>query len=498
MNPRAMMSVVTKDDGRFLFKDVAPGAYRITVGADGYTQQDVAGFAGTGTLVNLTAGQTINDVRIPLTPTGSVEGQIREAGGDAVTGVPVYLWRYTYDEEGQRHMSVAGAVATDDRGRYRIFWIPPGRYFLAAGGPPGRAFSWTTELRAFTYFPSGSEPSAAEVVDIAPGAERTVSWTLPRFQLFRIRASLIISETGRPPASPTISLRVRPVPEADFLSMVRGKNPPRYDPATGILEIADLASGTYRIEVTDHEVSGGPRTTVTAIRIDDADVNGLVLDLIERDSDLQPIRGRVKTTDGATIPSIDGLTIVLRPHLGSAQITHPESDGMFEISLGHDKEDVDTVIIGDEYRVSVGGLPPGWYLREAKLAGTDALTTPVRIRGAADLELTLSPKAGLVEGVVNGADGKPAARATAVLIPDRFRDRTDLFAAATTDLNGRFNFRNVIPGDYAVYAWESVPEFAYFDPFFLEMFVGKGSPVHVDESSRQETTVALLPRETAR
>jgi hypothetical protein len=171
---------------------------------------------------------------------------------------------------------------------------------------------------------------------------------------------------------------------------------------------------------------------------------------------------------------------------------------MFEISLGHDKEDVDTVIIGDEYRVSMGGLPPGWYLREAKLAGTDALTTPVRIRGAADLELTLSPKAGLVEGVVNGADGKPAARATAVLIPDRFRDRTDLFAAATTDLNGRFNFRNVIPGDYAVYAWESVPEFAYFDPFFLEMFVGKGSPVHVDESSRQETTVALLPRETAR
>lgn len=469
------LSATAGDDGRFFIRDVPPGAYWIAVDADGYTLQSAPDIPAVMP-VKLIAGQTIGDIVIRMTPGGSIDGYVQEEGSGAAAGIPVYLWRYSYGEGGQRHMDVVAGVATDDRGRYRIFWIPPGRYYLAAGG---------TARKPFIFYPSGTDPAEAEAVDIAPGIAQTVNWTLPRFQTFRLHARITDSQEGRPPVDPNIRIKVRAAPEQyDWVS----NRTLRYDHDTGVLEIWDLFPGSYTIEVD----TGQDVTPVFAVKINDADVDGHVLDLSAEPPEHQTIRGRIKT-DASELPPMEGLSIVLRPDVGPSRSFDAESDGTFLIPVGHDLDDFDAVVAGDKYHASVDGLPSGWYVREAKLAGNDALTASVRVRGSAGMEVTLSPRAGLVAGVVNGADRKPLAGVKAILVPARLRERADLFAVAATDGNGRFSFLNVAPGDYAIYAWEALQENAYYDPHVLAMFEGKGAPVHVEESSRNSVNVTLIP-----
>src|SRR6185295_12510677 len=96
-------------------------------------------------------------------------------------------------------------------------------------------------------------------------------------------------------------------------------------------------------------------------------------------------------------------------------------------------------------------------------------------RGAT-LNIVLSPNVGQVEGIVLDDRQQPVAGVQAALIPERSRDRIDLYKAATTDQNGRFMIRAVTPGDYKLFAWEALESFGYFDPDLLKKSDPLGVP----------------------
>jgi hypothetical protein len=52
------------------------------------------------------------------------------------------------------------------------------------------------------------------------------------------------------------------------------------------------------------------------------------------------------------------------------------------------------------------------------------------------------------------------------LIPDRNRDRRDVYKIVVSDQNGHFNMLGVAPGDYKLFAWEDIEPFSYNDPKF--------------------------------
>jgi len=51
----------------------------------------------------------------------------------------VRLLKLAYNAIGQETFQDGGSTATNDRGEYRIFWVTPGRYLIAAGVAPGPA-----------------------------------------------------------------------------------------------------------------------------------------------------------------------------------------------------------------------------------------------------------------------------------------------------------------------------------------------------------------------
>jgi hypothetical protein len=59
----------------------------------------------------------------------------------------------------------------------------------------------------------------------------------------------------------------------------------------------------------------------------------------------------------------------------------------------------------------------------------------------------------------------------------------------TTDALGRFSLLGLPPGDFKLFAWETVQGTNYTDPDFLKGFEDRGTPVHIQE--RRQQTVQL-------
>jgi hypothetical protein len=143
----------------------------------------------------------------------------------------------------------------------------------------------------------------------------------------------------------------------------------------------------------------------------------------------------------------------------------------------------------------VTGLPSGVYVKEARFNQEDVLSKPLRLYASSGgaLEIVLSSKAGNVSGTTVDAQMRGAPGTQVVLIPERQRQRTDLYRTATSDANGKFAFRSIPPGDYRVFGWEVLESYAYFDQELLHRVESQGVPVHVSESEGNNVTVRIIP-----
>ena len=91
------------------------------------------------------------------------------------------------------------------------------------------------------------------------------------------------------------------------------------------------------------------------------------------------------------------------------------------------------------------------------------------------------------------SNGNPMSGAQVALIPRRERNRSDLYRTATTDQNGRFTIRTIVPGEYKAFAWDDLEPYAYTDPDFLRKDEERGTPVTVSESSKLTIETRIIP-----
>ena len=105
----------TDERGRFAFRSVAPGNYRLLA-------QHVAFVRPSGRTVTVGAAQSIRDLVVALTPTGVITGRVVDEYGDPVPDVYV---RASLKES-------VFETTTNDLGDYRLYGLPPGAYVVGA------------------------------------------------------------------------------------------------------------------------------------------------------------------------------------------------------------------------------------------------------------------------------------------------------------------------------------------------------------------------------
>lgn len=98
-----------------------------------------------------------------------------------------------------------------------------------------------------------------------------------------------------------------------------------------------------------------------------------------------------------------------------------------------------------------------------------------------------------MEGVVVDAKGEPLGNAVVVAVPEeRLRSRTDRYRKSVADQTGRFSLLGIRPGEYTVYAWESVDGEAYYNPEFLKKYEGQGTLLRVSESEHKSVQLQVI------
>jgi hypothetical protein len=176
---------------------------------------------------------------------------------------------------------------------------------------------------------------------------------------------------------------------------------------------------------------------------------------------------------------------VMRPGL-QPQPQQPRPDGTFRVNS----------VYAGEYWFRIRQLPAGYYVKSARLGEADALNHAVTLPASepsAILDVVVSPNVGQIEGSAAFADGRPAAGAQVVLIPDRNRERAELFRPVNADARGRFAIPDIEPGEYHLAVWQSIEPFSFFDPALIAEAQEKGRAVQVGESSKQKIDAPAIP-----
>jgi hypothetical protein len=144
----------------------------------------------------------------------------------------------------------------------------------------------------------------------------------------------------------------------------------------------------------------------------------------------------------------------------------------------------------------VSGVPDGGYVKSIRLGDADVTDTGLDFSAGvtpAEATVLVSLAAGAIEGTVQSDKPEQAAGATVVLVPEGARSESErYYATASADPSGRFTLKNVTPGEYRLYAFDSVESGAYMDPDWRKPFEGKGERVSIRENGRESVQPRLV------
>lgn len=506
-------------DGRFTFKDIPPGQYRLAATSRGYVRAEYGqrGPNGKGLVITLLAGQEMKDAKVSLIATGSIAGRIKDANGAPMAKVQVFALRYAY-QGGRRSLTPVKAVLTDDLGEYRLYWLPPqqyvviaapmqgelGDYFISAAGadytisnyikpPTGKPIlSSDSDPATPFYFPGVTDAQAASAVNVAPGADvRGIDITMKAPRMLRIRGTVpsLAGQRGQAgprgggvPAGPPPEVRLGPK-DAPFSDSFGASVRSAVDPVTGSFEIKGVAPGAYTLMM---QGAGFAMLNVDVF----SDVDNVTLTLSPGVN--LPIRVTLEgDVAGTERPELARLRVELIPAgapRGQAAMPAPQQPPGNFIIRG-----VPPVV---RIRIGVTQMPPEAYVKSIRLGPIDVLQDGLQLDRAPDgpVEVVLGLRGGSVAGTAVNARQDPLSNVTLALVPNApRRGRFDLYKQATTDASGQFRLTGVAPGDYRVIAWEDVPANAWLDTDFMKTYENRGTAVHIEEGGSENRQVTAIP-----
>ena len=261
----------TDQDGAYRLTGMPAGTYQVSVSFPAYV---LKGDTARGLIVALASGESVNGIDFALVRGGVITGKVTDADGNPVIEEPVILSE-AEPTANRRQFFPWLRISTDDRGIYRIFGIPAGRYKVFVGRSDDRFSPGMSVRSAYkqTYHPDSSDPAKATTIEVSEGSEATdVNITVARAApTFAITGRVVDGETNN--AIPKIELGVSFVGEHRFSSFVSGSTSSN---AQGEFRVEGLRPGKYAVFIVPPEESN-LRADNIDVEIVDQDVAGVVI-----------------------------------------------------------------------------------------------------------------------------------------------------------------------------------------------------------------------------
>jgi protocatechuate 3,4-dioxygenase beta subunit len=482
----------TTGDGRFELRNVPAGRYKLVVSRSGYVETEYGQKkpSDPGAAFTLSPGQTKTDLIFKLIPAAVIAGRVFNEDGEPVPNASVIAAREAY-QEGRKTMTQVTQVTTDDLGAFRLFGLPPGRYFVSAmerqwGNVVGdKEFSGSSGQTASeqgyakTYYPGTSDIARASAINVKEGDEVPgTDIALKQVMVHRIRGRVLNQMTQKPGQAMEVLLIARAKKQDwDFGGQTQVKK------ADGSFEVSNVVPGPYTLIAFWFDQSEG-KVHFGSQRIDvgESDVEGVSVVVGAGVT----IQGRV-VWDGN--PSLERNELTIHAALvdtaalagGSAQV----EANQFTLK---------DLIDGDA-RVQVLGASKDCYVKQITFGQIFVKDDVISISKGTNpaLEITVSSRGARVQGAVVDKDGLPAAGVWVVAVPDIARRATQrLFKSQTTDQYGKFDLHGLAPGTYKLFAWDGAESNAWEDQDFLKPFEEQGRKIEVRDEDAVTTNLTVI------
>lgn len=519
------LTVITDEDGHFVFRDLPAGSFTITAARPSYVTSSYGAKrpGRPGTPVSVGTGQRVADLAIELARGAAITGMIRDQNGDPMPNLDVV----TTPLAAQPGSPVA-SVMTDDRGIYRVFGLAPGQYLVmarlsgitspnvgqvsdaeiddllqklqqrASAGRGGAIASaepvaargrgeagprFPTYGYAPFYYQGTPDPDQAVAVVLAEGEERQgVDIVLRLIRNVTVEGRVSFEDGTVPPNTQITLTRTGTRARSGDVLVTPGSM--RRADASGGFQFTGVAPGKYR--VIARATTTAAFWAVADMTLGDADISGLAMTLRPG----MRLSGRV-IFDAHTLRPPDTTAVRLRvvdvaSPGGPVASAAGRADGTFEING----------ILPGVYSMASVWADTGWWLRSVEIGGKDLLDFPVELN-AGDVTgavVTFSDRHTELTGTLQTASNLPAPEHFIIVFPS---DRS-LWGRASRRLQstrpstaGQYSLRDLPPGDYFIAALTDLEPGDLMDTAFLEQILPAAVTVRLGEGERKVQDLRL-------
>jgi hypothetical protein len=453
-------------EGNFKLAGLRPGSYIISASMPGYVS------------LNDTFGSEIHrlgeNVTLTLVKGGVITGRVTDVDGEPIEGARVDLLM-AHDVDGRFHSLpdyLEDLGTTDDRGVYRIYGLPPGKYLIRVRDSlPSDFQSSSFRHGAPTYYPSTNRAAAAEIT-VRAGEEVTGIDIRHLGQQEHSISGVITGEVESASTLSSVSVTLRDAASGEVLAstdVIGSRKFALYGVADGAYE---LVAQRLDQDSSDIAISIPQRITVKG-----SDVSGINLKLLKPASISGRLAINTSKSEGACgLPekfSIEEISLQIlktgaRNHMQNNWAAE-ELDEEWHLTAPNEKgQFVQKNLEAGLYRI-IPNLPDdNWYLRSLTrtskgASGKDAVILRNGIslspgENLTGLEMIVGTEAARLRGRISTANqAKEEAHYWRVhILPVEEAKAEDLlrYAETVTGSDGSFELKHLAPGKYLLLARE--------------------------------------------